>query len=134
MVGAGVEGLWPPESSITELDVSESSISVDYRGDLIYGQGERTVWEFTSLDLPGVITGVYVDTNWLRWDDDFVTFGADYVQVDFKTSVSFRSTTDYWVATINYAIPEPHAIAILVQGLLVANSRRRACLVADQLS
>ncbi len=125
LVGAGVEGLWPPDTSITELDVAENSIRVDYLGNLFYGQGEGTVWEFTSLDFPEVITGVSVDTNWWRWDDDFVSFGVDYVRVDFKTSVTFTSTTDFWVATITYGIPEPHAVAILAPTLALAIGCRR---------
>ena len=113
VVGAGPEGFWPSGSEVVTLDVASSSISVDYIAQ-VFGIVSTVVWTFSSLDFDPVanITDVSVETNWTNWDDDFLSFGDDFVRVDFLESVRFDSSTDVWVLTIE-TIPEPAAITLL---------------------
>ena len=130
LVGPGPEGPWRE----TNLDIDDSSISIDYRGNAI-GQAKGTVWTFSDLDwveTPGEIVGVSASTNWNGWSDDFVSFGADYVRVDFPNGVNFDSTSDFLLLDLDArhpgaVIPEPSAALLFAIGTIVAGSgiRRR---------
>ena len=117
LVVAGPEGVWPSTSPTAELDISSSSISVDYF-DFFPGQTAGTIWTFSSLDWQGEprnLVDVNVETNWDGWDESFVSFGDDFLEVNFANDVFFDGANDSWVANLEFAsVPEPSSAVLLI--------------------
>lgn len=131
LVGPGIEG--DPWVGFATLDIDANSFGVDYTDPNIVGQADGTVWTFSDLDwigTPGEIIGFDVSTNWTGWSDDFVTFGTDFVRVDFLNNVGFDGNTDFWVLELetkhDVVIPEPSAALTFGLGAIVVGSRIRS--------
>ena len=126
VVGPGIEG--NPWLGIY-LDISESAISIDVVDDGATGIVETVVWTFSSLDwvgTPGVIVDVTPSTNWVDWSDDFVTFGENFVRVEFLNDVSFDASNDFLFLDIEAThIPEPTAAVLAVAAIFFVVGRRR---------
>ncbi len=128
-VGPGIEGNpWVN----TLLDISASAISIDYDGAGFTGQGVGSIFTFSDLDwvgTPGHIVDVLVSTNWIGFDDSFITFGTDWIEIDFLDDVSFDGGTDFFVMEIvashNNPIPEPMTLSLLGMGIAGLAVRRR---------
>lgn len=72
-------------------------------------------WRFSGLDYGG-IGGVSVATNFSGWEDSWVTFGDDSVDVDFLDRVDFPLHEGYLRITL-LAVPEPSSGPLILFGL-----------------
>ncbi len=72
-------------------------------------------WRFSGLNYGG-IAGVSVATNFLGWDDSWVAFGDDSVDVTFVDRVDFPLHEGYLRITL-VAVPEPSSGPLILAGL-----------------
>jgi len=130
-VGAGVEeSNWVGLAAI--LDIADSSISVDFGSNSgVAGLLTNVNWTFSDLDwigTPGHIVSVVVSTNYTGWDDSFVTFGDDWVDIFFGNDVNLDDDNDFFVIEIEAThdpIPEPMTLSLLGMGIAGLAARRR---------
>lgn len=117
VVGPGIEGSpWVNAN----LDVSDSGIDIDFESQFI-GQGEGTVWTFSSLDFGGaIIDSVVASTNWVNWSDSFISFGTDFIQIDFLNDVDWDGANNFFsldIRTSSTSVPEPSSLVLLTLGI-----------------
>ena len=106
------------------LDVSDSAIELMFHSN-VSAQSVDTIWTFSSLDLGTAIASVSASTNWGDWDDSFISFGADFIQIDFLNDINIDSSgNNYLILDINpsavpdsTAVPAPASFALLIFGL-----------------
>ncbi len=112
------------------LDTGPSSISVviGFNGGINAGVS----WLFSDMDFSdsdnGIIN-VVVNTNYLGWSDSFVTFGADYVEIDFLNEVTFLFEPNHFeieLITDASPVPLPSALLLFISGLITLAWRKNA--------
>ncbi len=130
LVGLGSEGQW---LNMVNIDISGSAINIDYPSGIAQQIG-GTIWTFSSLEWvgpegPGKITSVTPSTNWVNWNNNFVSFGDDYIRIDFLNTVLFGEAGNFLSLRIEAAhvgLPEPSTLGLISIGLAgIAWARRR---------
>jgi len=72
-------------------------------------------WHFSSLDYGG-IGGVSVSTNFSGWNDSWLTFSEDSVDIEFVDGVEFPLHEGYLHIAL-FAVPEPTSGSLILVGL-----------------
>jgi hypothetical protein len=117
LVGPGIElvGTWGVDSN---LDVGDNYIeaTIVQSSGITFGPE----WHFSSLDF-GRIGGFSVSTNFSGWNDSWLTFTSDSIDITFFSQVQFPFGEGYLRITLLPAstpVSEPASGAVLF-GLLV---------------
>ena len=130
LVGPGIETASWAGTSAT-LDIGASTIAVDFTDTNFNALAAGVNWTFSDLDWvgsPGHIVFVSVSTNWVGWDDNYVTFGDDWIDINFQNAVGYNAARDEFEITIEAIhdpIPEPMTLSLLGMGIAGLAARRR---------
>lgn len=117
VVGAGTElvGTWGSDNN---LDVGDNYIEATFPNAVGVGFGPS--WHFTSLDFGG-IGGFFVSTNFQGWEDSWLSFTSDSIDIAFLNQVQFPFGEGYIRITLLPApVSEPASLVLLLLGLTVA--------------
>jgi len=122
--GVELNGTW---ASAGFLNVQDTSINIDFNDST--GLAAVVTWEFTSLDFsgtPGGISNVTVNTNYVGWQNSFLSFTDDSIFINFTSDVTYNNATDYFDIQIT-AVPLPASLWLFTSGLisLIALRRRK---------
>ena len=116
VVGPGTElvGAWGSDSN---LDVGDNYIEATLPTSVGIGSGPS--WHFSSLDFGG-IGGFSVSTNFQGWNDSWLSFTSDSIDITFFNQVQFPFGEGYIrITLLPSQIPEPPSSLLLILGLAV---------------
>ena len=116
VVGPGTElaGTWGSDNN---LDVGDNYIEAAIPNGV--GVGSGVSWHFSSLDFGG-IGGFSVSTNFQGWNDSWLSFTSDSIDITFFNSVEFpRNEGHIRINLLPTQIPEPASSLLLLLGLAV---------------
>ncbi len=117
VVGAGTElvGTW---GSGHNLDVGDNYIEATLPD--VVGIGGGVNWLFSSLDFGG-IGGVSVATNFQNWNDSWLTYTSESIDITFFDLVLFPLREGYIrITLLPSQVSEPPSIQLLLLAFAVA--------------
>jgi hypothetical protein len=117
VVGAGteLEGTWGLGH---DLDVGDNYIEATLPE--VVGIGSGVNWRFSSLDFGG-IGGFSVLTNFQGWNDLWLSYTSDSIEITFFDLVQFPLGEGYLrITLLPSQVSEPPSIQLLLLGLVVA--------------
>jgi len=116
LVGDGIEmdGYWGGSNT---LDIGATSISVTFN-EMFGGLAQGVSWTFSDLDFStGDLVNAIVSTNLVGWDDSFLSYGNDYVNVSFLEGVTYTPGEGYFDIELT-AVPVPASAWLFSTALL----------------
>ena len=116
--GIELNGSWGIGHS---LDVLDDRIKIALSASSGLAQGVN--WNFSGLGFD--FSTVNVRTNYSGWQDRFLSYGTDFIDVTFQDSVSFSSATNYFELLISSAgdsdvpaeVSDPSALGLMLLAL-----------------
>ena len=117
VVGPGTElvGTWGSDNN---LDVGDNYIESTIP--FAIGVGSGVSWHFSSLDFGG-IGGFSVSTNFQGWNDSWLSFTSDSIDITFFNTVEFPFGEGHIrITLLPTQIPEPASSLLLLLGLAVS--------------
>lgn len=118
-VGSGLEldGGWGLGHS---LDVRDDRIVVGMSRSIGLASGVK--WTFSDIDF--ALSNVRVNTNYQGWQDSFLNFGSDFININFLNDVRFDSASAYFEMLVSgpnsdnpAEVSEPSALGLMLLAL-----------------
>ena len=130
IVGDGTElvGNWGSDNN---LDVGDNYIETTIPAAVGVGIGVN--WQFSSLDFGG-IWGFSVSTNFSGWNDSWLTFTSDSIDITFFNNVQFPFGDGHIRITLlpdPTQIPEPASSLLMLLGLAALSVATKRQLMAS---